>query len=78
MGSWVVASVRHCLGWRVFFGAQQRLAGLVVIGLMWLAIVLFIANRSTQARGAAWLFVPYLLWVSYALSLNAGIVALNG
>jgi tryptophan-rich sensory protein len=25
----------------------------------------------------AWLLVPYLLWILYALTLNAGIVTLN-
>ena len=28
-------------------------------------------------RAAAWLLVPYLLWVCYAASLNAGIAILN-
>lgn len=78
IATWVLAIVLNGLWSPVFFGAEQPLAGLVVIGLMWLAIVLFIARTWTKARGAAWLFVPYLLWVSYALSLNAGIVVLNG
>ncbi len=27
---------------------------------------------------AAWLLVPYLLWCLYAMTLNAGLAALNG
>jgi tryptophan-rich sensory protein len=28
-------------------------------------------------RPAAWLLAPYLAWVAYATTLNAGIVAMN-
>lgn len=78
LATWLLAIVLNGLWSPVFFGAEQPLAALVVIGLLWLAIVLFIARTWQKARAAAWLFVPFLIWVSYALSLNAGIVTLNG
>jgi tryptophan-rich sensory protein len=28
-------------------------------------------------RRAAWLLVPYLVWILYASSLNVGIIAMN-
>ena len=36
-----------------------------------------IATAWATLRLAAWLLVPYLLWVLYAISLNAGIAVLN-
>ncbi|MEZ5925107.1 MAG: TspO/MBR family protein [Hyphomicrobiaceae bacterium] len=74
---WVIALLLNAMWTPMFFGAEQPVGALVIIGLLWLAIVAFIALSRRRASLAAWLFVPYLLWVSYALSLNAGIIALN-
>lgn len=60
-----------------FFGARSTLGGLVVIGLLWLAIVGTIAAFRRVDRPAAWLLVPYLVWVSFAGYLNYAIWALN-
>lgn len=61
----------------VFFGMEAIGAGLVVIVLLWLAIVATIWASARIDRIAAWLLVPYLLWVSYASVLNASILAMN-
>ena len=61
----------------VFFGAQQYLAGAVVILALAVAIgVLILRGRSLDPL-AAWLLTPYLVWVTYASSLNIGIYVLN-
>ncbi|WP_311064696.1 TspO/MBR family protein [Halomonas sp. DWK9] len=61
----------------LFFGRKQIGAALVdivvLLGLITLAIGLF-AQVSTLA---AWLMVPYWLWVALALALNATILRLN-
>ena len=61
----------------LFFGRKQVAAALMdialLLGLITLAIVLF-ANVSVLA---AWLMVPYWLWVLLALTLNATILRLN-
>ncbi|XGA78772.1 tryptophan-rich sensory protein [Halomonas sp. CH40] len=61
----------------LFFGRKQVAAALMdialLLGLITLAIVLF-ANVSVLA---AWLMVPYGLWVLLALTLNATILRLN-
>ncbi len=64
--------------WSVlFFGLRQpawALADILVLWglLVWLQVGLW---RSDRLAGALWL--PYLLWVSFATALNAAIVRLN-
>jgi tryptophan-rich sensory protein len=40
---------------------------------MWVMIAAFIIAAWPVNRGAALLFIPYLIWVSYAAALNAAI-----
>ncbi|RFZ82102.1 tryptophan-rich sensory protein [Mucilaginibacter terrenus] len=61
----------------VFFGMHEIVGGLVIIGLLLIAIILNIAYFAKISKIAAWLLVPYLLWVSYATLLNASILTLN-
>jgi benzodiazapine receptor len=64
--------------WSVlFFGLKQpawALADILVLWglLIWLQVGLW---RSDRLAGALWL--PYVLWVSFATALNAAIVRLN-
>lgn len=62
----------------VFFGLQKVGLALVVIMLMWLAILLTIIAFKKVSKTAAWLLVPYILWVSYATYLNWSLWILNG
>ncbi|MFB6373093.1 MAG: TspO/MBR family protein [Bradymonadaceae bacterium] len=61
----------------VFFGLQAPGPGLVVIVLLWIAIVVTITWFARVSTIAAWLMVPYLLWVTYATALNVEIWRLN-
>jgi len=66
------------LSWSVvFFGLHQILAALIVVIALWLSIVANIFFFSKVSRVAAWLLVPYLLWVSFASVLNFYIYLLN-
>lgn len=60
-----------------FFGMQNPLQGLVVIVLLWLSIVATIVQFRAISAVAAYLLVPYLLWVSFASFLNFTIWQLN-
>ncbi|WP_108881776.1 tryptophan-rich sensory protein [Anderseniella sp. Alg231-50] len=60
-----------------FFAARSPALGLLVIVAMWLAIAATIAAFRPIDRLAAWLLVPYLVWVSYATALNFSIWTLN-
>jgi len=72
--AWFVMQFALNLAWTpVFFGARQVPAGLVVIVGLLLALVMTIVSFFRVERLAAWLLVPYLLWVGYATYLNAGI-----
>lgn len=61
----------------VFFGMRSPLAGLVIIILLWFAIVATMILFFRISRPAAVLLIPYIAWVSFALTLNAAIVRLN-
>jgi benzodiazapine receptor len=60
-----------------FFGLESPWAGLIVIAALWALIVATIASFMQSSRAAAFLLVPYLLWVSFAAVLNASIYLLN-
>lgn len=61
----------------VFFALHQPLAALAIIVLLAAAILVTIIRAWRVSRTAAFLLIPYLAWVLYASTLNAGIVALN-
>ena len=61
----------------VFFGLHQVLDALVVIALLFVSIIININAFSKFSKIAAWLLVPYLLWVSFASILNLSIWMLN-
>lgn len=66
------------LGWSaVFFGMRAIGWALAVIGLLWLLIVATMMAFARVDRRAALLFVPYLLWVSFAAYLNYRFWVLN-
>lgn len=61
----------------IWFKAQLIWPAFIVIVLIWLGIVGFIVTARKLDRPAAWLFVPYLAWVSFASLLNLSIGILN-
>ena len=61
----------------LFFGAHLVSVALAVIVALWVMILLTILAFKPLDRIAAWLLVPYLVWVSYATYLNAGFLVLN-
>ncbi len=61
----------------IFFGLHSPGWALVVIVLLWLAIVWTIAVFYKISKPAAYLLVPYILWVSFASYLNYSILILN-
>ncbi len=62
----------------LMFGEKQIHYALTDIAALWLAILAFILVAWPVRRSAALLFVPYLLWVTYAAALNFEIWRLNG
>lgn len=77
LGAWLVQIVLNLAWSLVFFGERRIGASLFVIGGLWIAIVAYIGLSVRVSRLAAWLFAPYLAWVSFAAALNYKIWELN-
>ena len=61
----------------IFFNLRAYGFALAWIGLLWVLIAwMILAFRKTD-RLAAWLQIPYLLWVTFAAYLNWGVWVLN-
>lgn len=61
----------------IFFGRQSISMGLAEILLLWIAIFFTIILFWDKRKSAAWLMIPYLLWITYASALNFSIWQLN-
>ena len=61
----------------LFFGMKNPALGFMEIILLWIFIVLCIIKFYPISKIAAWLLLPYLLWVSFASVLNFKIWMLN-
>jgi tryptophan-rich sensory protein len=61
----------------IFFGMKSPIAGFIVIVFLWLAICITIILFYHVSPIASFLLMPYILWVSFALVLNAAIVRMN-
>jgi tryptophan-rich sensory protein len=60
-----------------FFGQRSPLLGLMEIIILWIAILATILTFRKLSRTAAYLLIPYILWVSFAAFLNFMIWRLN-
>lgn len=61
----------------IFFGLHATGWALMEMIALWILILLSILHFAKHSKTAAWLLVPYILWVSFALLLNAAIWKLN-
>ena len=61
----------------VFFGLRSPLLGLIEIIILWIAILATIMSFMKVSRTAAYLLIPYFLWVSFASIVNFSIWSLN-
>jgi tryptophan-rich sensory protein len=77
MAIWWIALSLNFLWSPAFFGMQSAGLALIVIIPLLALIYAFIAMTWKLDRVAAWLFVPYAAWVSFASLLNASVWWLN-
>jgi tryptophan-rich sensory protein len=61
----------------LFFGLRSPLYGLLTIIPLWLLIACTILKFYKINKTAAYLLVPYILWVTVATYLNLGVWLLN-
>lgn len=75
---WTVGLALNAAWSWIMFGEQSIGWALVDLAGMWISIVLFIVLAWSVDRTAAMLFLPYLVWVTYAGALNFVIWRWNG
>lgn len=61
----------------IFFGAHSLGLALLEIILLWVIIILTIYQFQKLDQNAAWLLLPYLIWVTFASYLNLSLWQLN-
>lgn len=77
LGVFISQLVLNVLWSVIFFGLRNPGAALIEIIFLWLAIFATIAAFYKISRPAAYLLLPYILWVSLAAYLNFAIWNLN-
>lgn len=75
---WAVGLGLNALWSYLMFGLHDIALAFVDIAMLWVSIAGFIWAAWPVDRRAAYLFVPYFAWVSFAAALNAAIFAMNG
>ena len=73
---WVQLSV-NALWSIVFFGIRSTWGGFITIVALWFLILATIVVSLPISIWAGVLLIPYIVWVSIALYLNAGVWLLN-
>jgi translocator protein len=61
----------------IFFGLHATGWAFIEMIALWLLILLTIFHFAKYSKTAAWLLVPYISWVSFALLLNGAIWKIN-
>lgn len=61
----------------LFFNAQAYGFSLLWLILLWVLVLWMILEFRKTVPLAAWLQIPYLLWLTFAVYLNAGVWYLN-
>ena len=77
LGLFLVQLVLNGLWTPIFFGLHMMGLALAEIILLWLAILATIVGFWRLSKVAACLLIPYILWVSFAIALNAALWNLN-
>jgi len=61
----------------LFFGLHLMAYALLDLGLLWIFLLLTVLTFQGKDRLAAFLLLPYLVWVGFAGILNYALMALN-
>lgn len=62
------------LGWTLlFFGLRRPGWAVLEIAALWVAIAATVAAFRRRSPAAAWLLLPYLAWVTFALALTVAV-----
>lgn len=61
----------------IFFGLHSPVLAFIEILALWWAIVYTVVNFYRVSKSAAYILLPYLIWVSFAAVLNYSLMVLN-
>ncbi len=77
MAFWALQIAFNGMWTPVFFGLKNIRMGMLVVGFLWLTVFAGMLALWQVDWIAGALFIPYLIWVTIAASLNAGVWWLN-
>jgi translocator protein len=77
LGLWLAQLVVNAIWPGVFFGLEAFGPAIVIILVLDLIVVATIVAFARHDQLAAWLLVPYLVWILYATALNISLQVLN-
>ncbi|CAN5307395.1 tryptophan-rich sensory protein [soil metagenome] len=77
LGIFIIQLVLNLIWSVLFFAMQNPAIAFIDIIILWMLIFLTIKKFFPINKIAAYLLIPYLLWVSFATLLNASIWYLN-
>ena len=77
LGFWIAQLFFNAAWSWLFFGRHHLLAAVIDSGAILIAICGFIATVAPISSLAAWLFVPYAVWVAFATLLSGTIWWMN-
>ena len=77
LGCFALQLILNGLWTLIFFGLHLIGFALVEIVILWAAILMTILAFWKVSKPAALLLLPYILWVSFAVVLNASLFLLN-
>ncbi len=77
MAFWALQIAFNGLWTPVFFGLKNIRMGMAVVSFLWLSVLSALLAMWQVDWIAGALFVPYLIWVTIAAALNAGVWWLN-
>lgn len=61
----------------IFFNAQAFGGALIWLAVLWILVLIMTLCFSKVNQTAAWLQLPYLIWLGFAFYLNASVWLLN-
>ena len=73
----VIQIILNLIWTPVFFNLQNIKLGFVVLFLLWIFLIFTIKKFYKISKPAGLILIPYLIWTTFALYLNLGILVLN-
>lgn len=74
---WALQIALNTLWTPIFFGLRKIKEAMIAIAFLWAAVAAATLVFFSFDTLSGWLFVPYLLWVSFAAALNGAILVKN-